>query len=144
MQIKKLLVANRGEIAIRIMRAAVELDIATVAIYAREDRFSLHRFKADESYVVGAGAKPIAAYLDIPGIIRVALTAGADAIHPGYGFLSENAALAEACDEAGIVFVGPRAETLRRLGDKVSARAAAEAAGTPILPASDTLPESIG
>src|SRR5699024_8447146 len=119
MAVQKLLVANRGEIAIRIMRAAVEMGITTVAIYAREDRFALHRFKADESYVVGAGAKPIAAYLDIDDIIRVARQCGADAIHPGYGFLSENAGLADACAAAGITFVGPRPDTLRQLGDKV-------------------------
>src|SRR5699024_4785765 len=143
MTVKKLLVANRGEIAIRIMRAAVEMGITTVAIYAREDRFALHRFKADESYVVGAGSSPIAAYLDIADIIRVAKECGADAIHPGYGFLSENAELAEACADAGITFVGPRPETLRALGDKVSARAAAEAAGVPVLPASEALPEDM-
>lgn len=143
MTIRKLLVANRGEIAIRIMRAAVEMGISTVGIYAREDRFALHRFKADESYVVGMGAKPIAAYLDIPDIIRIAKQCGADAIHPGYGFLSENADFADACAEAGIAFVGPGGDTLRRFGDKVSARAAAEAAEVPVLPATDTLPESL-
>ncbi|MDN5861942.1 MAG: ATP-grasp domain-containing protein, partial [Salinisphaera sp.] len=143
MAIKKLLIANRGEIAIRIMRGAAEMGISTVGIYAREDRFALHRFKADESYVVGEGAKPIAAYLDIPGIIHIARACGADAIHPGYGFLSENADLADACTAAGITFVGPNGDTLRRLGDKVSARAAAEAAGVPVLPASDTLPEDV-
>ncbi len=143
MGFQKLLIANRGEIAIRIMRAAAEMGISTVGIYAREDRFALHRFKADESYVVGEGAKPIAAYLDIPDIIRIARASGADAIHPGYGFLSENADLAEACTEAGITFVGPPAEVLRRLGDKVSARTAAEAAKVPVLPASEVLPEDI-
>ncbi|HLQ86530.1 MAG TPA: biotin carboxylase N-terminal domain-containing protein, partial [Salinisphaeraceae bacterium] len=143
MTIEKLLIANRGEIAIRIMRAANEMGIATVAIYAYEDRFALHRFKADESYLIGQGAKPIAAYLDIAGIIRIAKECGADAIHPGYGFLSENADFADACAGAGITFVGPNGTTLRRLGDKVSARAAAEAAGVPVLPASDTLPQDI-
>jgi len=143
MTIEKLLIANRGEIAIRIMRAANEMGIATVAIYAYEDRFALHRFKADESYLIGQGAKPIAAYLDIAGIIRIARECGADAIHPGYGFLSENADFADACAGAGITFVGPNGTTLRRLGDKVSARAAAEAAGVPVLPASDTLPQDI-
>src|SRR5699024_1424996 len=143
MTIEKLLIANRGEIAIRIMRAANEMGIATVAIYAYEDRFALHRFKADESYLIGQGAKPIAAYLDIAGIIRIAKECGADAIHPGYGFLSENADFADACAGAGITFVGPNGATLRRLGDKVSARAAAEAAGVPVLPASDTLPQDI-
>src|SRR5699024_7566241 len=143
MAIRKLLVANRGEIAIRIMRAAVEMGISTVAIYAHEDRFALHRFKADESYLIGQGAKPIAAYLDIAGIIRIARECGADAIHPGYGFLSENADLADACVAAGITFVGPAGVTLRKLGDKVSARAAAEAAAVPVLPASGTLPEGV-
>ena len=143
MAIKKLLIANRGEIAIRVMRAAAEMNIRTVGIYAREDRFALHRFKADESYVVGAGAKPIAAYLDIDDIIRVARESGADAIHPGYGFLSENADFARACADAGITFVGPGVKVLETLGDKVSARAAAEAAEVPVLPASDTLPADL-
>ncbi|MDP1908697.1 MAG: biotin carboxylase N-terminal domain-containing protein, partial [Hyphomicrobium sp.] len=101
MRIKKLLVANRGEISIRVMRAAAEMRIRTVAIYAYEDRFALHRFKADESYLVGKGEKPIAAYLDIADIIRIASEAGVDAIHPGYGFLSENPKFAEACAAAG-------------------------------------------
>ena len=139
-RIRKILVANRGEIAIRVMRAAAEMDIRTVAIYAHEDRFALHRFKADESYLVGAGQKPIAAYLDIKDIVRVAVEAGADAIHPGYGFLSENPNLAQACAEAGILFVGPTPEVLRTLGDKVAARKAAEAANVPVLPASKALP----
>lgn len=141
--IKKILIANRGEIAIRIMRAAVEMGIRTVAIYAREDRFALHRFKADESYMVGEDAKPIAAYLDIKDIIRTALAAGADAIHPGYGFLSENADFAQACADAGIVFVGPSVQVLKTLGDKVSARAAAKSANVQVLPASGALPEAI-
>lgn len=143
MRIKKLLVANRGEISIRVMRAAAEMGIRTVAIYAHEDRFALHRFKADESYLVGKGQKPIAAYLDIPDIIRIATEAGADAIHPGYGFLSENPNFAEACGQAGINFVGPRPQVLRTLGDKVAARAAAIAAEVPILPASGTLPRDV-
>ncbi|MAA75261.1 MAG: pyruvate carboxylase [Salinisphaeraceae bacterium] len=143
MKIRKLLVANRGEIAIRIMRAAAEMGIRTVSIYAYEDRFALHRFKADESYLVGKGAKPIAAYLDIQDIIRVARETGADAIHPGYGFLSENDEFAEACEQADILFVGPSVKVLRTLGDKVSARAAAVAADVPVLPASDTLPENL-
>jgi pyruvate carboxylase len=141
--IRKLLVANRGEICIRVMRAAVEMDIKTVAIYAHEDRFALHRFKADESYQVGAGEKPIAAYLDIPGIIRIARQAGADAIHPGYGFLSENPAFAQACADAGITFIGPKPDVLRTFGDKVAARRAAEAAKVPVLPASSALPEDL-
>ncbi|HEX4896364.1 MAG TPA: pyruvate carboxylase [Solimonas sp.] len=141
--IRKLLVANRGEISIRVMRACAELGIRTVAIYAHEDRFALHRFKADESYCVGRGRKPIAAYLDIPDIIRVAKAAGVDAIHPGYGFLSENPDFAEACAAAGIRFVGPSPRVLRTLGDKVAARAAADAAKVPTLPATGELPRDL-
>jgi pyruvate carboxylase len=141
--IRKLLVANRGEISIRVMRAAVEMGIKTVAIYAHEDRFALHRFKADESYQVGDGQKPIAAYLDIPGILRIARDCGADAIHPGYGFLSENPAFAEACAAAGITFIGPKPEVLRTFGNKVAARRAAEAANVPVLPASTALPDDL-
>ncbi|WP_420467095.1 pyruvate carboxylase [Panacagrimonas sp.] len=143
MQIKKLLVANRGEISIRVMRAAAEMGIRTVAIYAHEDRFALHRFKADESYLVGKGQKPIAAYLDIADIIRIAVESGVDAIHPGYGFLSENPDFADACAAAGIRFVGPSPTVLRTLGDKVAARAAADAAQVPTLPASAALPQSV-
>src|SRR5512141_1706666 len=136
-KIKTLLVANRGEISIRVMRAAHELSIRTVSIYSQEDRFSLHRMKADESYVVGEGKGPIEAYLDIDDIIRVALECGADAIHPGYGFLSENPDFADACDAAGIVFVGPTAEQQRRLGDKVAGRKAAMMVGVPVVPGTD-------
>ena len=143
MKIHKLLVANRGEICIRVMRAAAEMGIKTVAIYAHEDRFALHRFKADESYLIGAGQKPIAAYLDIAGVIRIAKAAGVDAIHPGYGFLSENPAFAEACAAAGINFIGPSPKVLRTLGDKVAARAAAEVAKVPVLPASSALPHEL-
>ena len=139
-RIRKLLVANRGEISIRVMRAAAEMGIGTVSIYAHEDRFALHRFKADESYRVGAGSKPIAAYLDIKDILRIAREAGVDAIHPGYGFLSENPQFAEACAAAGITFIGPSPSVLRTLGDKVAARKAAEAAQVPVLPASKALP----
>lgn len=142
-RIRKLLVANRGEIAIRVMRAAAEMGIRTVSIYAHEDRFALHRFKADESYRVGKGQKPIAAYLDIPDILRIAKDAGVDAIHPGYGFLSENPVFAEACAEAGITFIGPTPTVLRTLGDKVSARKAAEAAKVAVLPASGALPAEV-
>ena len=142
-RVQKLLVANRGEIAIRVMRAAAEMGIRTVAIYAHEDRFALHRFKADESYRVGKGAKPIAAYLDIADIIRVAREAGVDAIHPGYGFLSENPDFAEACAAAGITFIGPQPQVLRTLGDKVAARKAAELAKVPVLPASGALPADL-
>ncbi|HYE97863.1 MAG TPA: pyruvate carboxylase [Planctomycetota bacterium] len=131
---QKLLVANRSEIAIRVFRAATELGIRTVAMYAWEDRFSLHRFKADESYQIGAGKGPVAAYLDIPGIIDLAKRVKVDAIHPGYGFLSENAKFARACEEAGITFVGPPVRVLEIFGDKVAARALAIQAGLPVLP----------
>ncbi|MGE5385960.1 MAG: pyruvate carboxylase [Betaproteobacteria bacterium] len=141
MKFRKLLVANRSEIAIRVMRAASELGIRTVAIYAKEDRLGLHRFKADEAYLVGEDKKPIQAYLDIDDIIRVAKQAGVDAIHPGYGFLSENPDFAEACDKAGIVFIGPRPEVMRTLGNKVAARKAAVAAGVPVVPATEALPK---
>src|SRR5437773_8973236 len=110
---KKLLVANRSEIAIRVFRAATELGLRTVAIYAREDRLSVHRFKADEAYLVGEGKGPVGAYLDVQGIIAMAREKGVDMIHPGYGFLSENAEFAQACLDAGITFIGPRPELLR-------------------------------
>jgi pyruvate carboxylase len=139
-QIRSLLVANRSEIAIRVLRAAAEMGIRTVAIYSNEDRFALHRFKADESYLVGAGKKPIAAYLDIADIIRIAKEAHVDAIHPGYGFLSENPDFAEACAKAGIAFIGPQPEVMRLLGNKVSARELAEKAGVPVVPATGALP----
>ena len=119
---KKLLVANRSEIAIRVFRSSHELGIRTVAVYSHEDRFALHRFKADEAYQIGKPGEPIRAYLDIPGIVQPRAMSGIDAIHPGYGFLSENAA-ARACGEAGTRFVGPRPEVLEQLGDKVTARA---------------------
>jgi pyruvate carboxylase len=131
--IKKLLVANRSEIAIRVFRSAHELGIRTVAIYAHEDRFALHRFKADESYLIGRPGEPIRSYLDIEGVVTLAKAHGVDAIHPGYGFLSENPELAAACHEAGIIFVGPRVELLETLGDKTSARELARKAGVPIL-----------
>ena len=120
--ITKLLVANRSEIAIRVFRSAHELGIRTVAIYAHEDRFALHRFKADEAYLVGKPGEPIRSYLDIPGIVALAKDRGVDAIHPGYGFLSENPEFAAACGAAGITFVGPRVELLKTLGDKTAAR----------------------
>ncbi|MCP5267104.1 MAG: pyruvate carboxylase [Burkholderiaceae bacterium] len=142
-RIHTLLVANRSEIAIRVMRAAAELGIRTVAIYSHEDRFALHRFKADESYQVGANRKPLAAYLDIDDVIRVARSAGADAIHPGYGFLSENPDFARACAKAGIAFVGPTPEVMTQLGNKVAARNAAIAAGVPVMPATDPLPREL-
>lgn len=136
---RKILIANRGEIAIRVMRAANELGKQTVAVYAEEDKLSLHRFKADEAYRIGEGLGPVAAYLSIPEIIRVAKMSGADAIHPGYGLLSENPDFVEACDAAGIVFIGPKAETMRALGDKASARRVAIAAGVPVIPATEVL-----
>ena len=142
-EFKKILIANRGEIAIRIMRAANELRKRTVAIYAEEDKLSLHRFKADEAYKVGEGLGPVAAYLSIPEIIRVAKMAGADAIHPGYGLLSENPDFVEACAAAGITFIGPKADTMRALGDKASARQVAIAAGVPVIPASEVLSDDM-
>ena len=144
MQFNKILVANRSEIAIRILRAANELGKRTVAIYADEDKLSLHRFKADESYKVGAGLGPVRAYLSIDEIMQVARRSGADAIHPGYGFLSENPDFADACQAEGITFIGPKPETMRLLGDKVSARNAAIAAGVPVVPASEVLPDDMG
>ena len=142
-RIRSVLVANRSEIAIRVFRAATELGIRTVAIFANEDRFSLHRFKADESYLVGAGSKPIAAYLDIGDILRVAREAGVDAIHPGYGFLSENPEFAAACGEAGIQFIGPTPQVLRTMGNKVAARNLAVASGVPVVPATGALPRDV-
>ena len=139
-RLSSLLVANRGEIAIRVMRAASELGLRTVAIYSQEDRFSLHRTKADEAYLVGAGRSPVEAYLDIAGILAVARDARVDAIHPGYGFLSENPELARATREAGLVFIGPEAETMRLLGDKIAARELAAAAGVAVMPATAALP----
>jgi pyruvate carboxylase len=136
---KKILIANRGEIAIRIMRAANEMGKRTVAVYAEEDKLGLHRFKADEAYRIGEDLGPVAAYLSIPEIIRVARESGADAIHPGYGLLSENPDFVDACTRAGITFIGPRAETMRALGDKASARRVAIAAGVPVIPASEVL-----
>jgi pyruvate carboxylase len=136
---KKILIANRGEIAIRVMRAANEMGKKTVAVYAEEDKLGLHRFKADEAYRIGEGLSPVGAYLSIPEIIRVAKMAGADAIHPGYGLLSENPDFVDACDQAGITFIGPRAETMRALGDKASARRVAMEAGVPVIPATEVL-----
>src|SRR6185437_2135250 len=137
--IRKLLVANRSEIAIRVFRTATELGIRTVALYSHEDRFALHRFKADEAYRVGKTGEPIRAYLDIPGIVALARQHEVDAIHPGYGFLSENAHFARACSEAGLNFIGPRVEILEQLGDKVVARDIAQKAGVPILAGSSAV-----
>jgi pyruvate carboxylase len=134
---RKLLVANRSEIAIRVFRAATEVGLRTVAIYAQEDRLSVHRFKADEAYLVGEGKGPVAAYLDIDGIVALAKEKGVDMIHPGYGFLSENARFARACEENGITFVGPRPELLDLMGDKIAARGLAKKLGVPTLPGTD-------
>ncbi len=139
-RIRSLLVANRGEIAIRVMRAANELGIRTIAIYSQEDRFSLHRTKADEAYLVGRGKAPVDAYLDIEDILRVAVEAKADAIHPGYGFLSENPEFVEACNREGVIFVGPTPEIMRSLGNKVAARNLATSAKVPVMPATPPLP----
>lgn len=135
--IKKVMAANRSEIAIRILRAANELGIRTVGIYSNEDRLSLHRFKADEAYQVGAGKGPVEAYLDIAGIVALAREKNVDAIHPGYGFLSENPAFARACQDAGIIFIGPTPELLELLGDKTAAKRLAASAGVPILPGTE-------
>ena len=136
-KINKILVANRGEIAIRIFRACNELKLKTVAIYSREDSGSYHRYKSDESYLVGEGKKPIDAYLDIEGIIEIAKQANVDAIHPGYGFLSENLEFARRCEEEGIIFIGPTSQHLDMFGDKVKAREQAIAAKIPVIPGTD-------
>src|SRR2546428_90893 len=136
---QKLLVANRSEIAIRVMRAATELGLRTVAVFTHEDRFALHRFKADESYLIGPehGGEPVKGYLNIDNIIRVAREHNVDAINPGYGFLSENAELARACLKNGIIFVGPTAELLDAFGDKTAAKKLAQEARVPTLPGTD-------
>ncbi|MGN6764020.1 MAG: pyruvate carboxylase [Rhizobiaceae bacterium] len=149
MPIAKILVANRSEIAIRVFRAANELGLKTVAIWAEEDKYSLHRFKADESYQVGRGPHltadlgPIESYLSIPEIMRVAKLSGADAVHPGYGLLSESPEFAEACAKNGLVFIGPKPETMRRLGNKVAARNLAMEVGVPVIPATEPLPDDL-
>jgi pyruvate carboxylase len=134
---RKLLALNRGEIAIRILRAANELGLRTVAVYSQEDRLSLHRFKADEAYLIGQGKGPVQAYLDVDGIVALAAEKEVDAIHPGYGFLSENPALPVACKLAGIAFVGPSAGILEMLGDKTAARKLAQRAGIPVVPGTE-------
>lgn len=139
-RIRNLLIANRGEIAIRVMRAASELGIRTIAVYSQEDRFSLHRMKADESYLVGEGKGPVEAYLDVDDLLRIAREVGADAIHPGYGFLAENPQFAERTAGAGLIFIGPAPETMRRLGNKVQARELAVSAGVQVMPATSPLP----
>ncbi|RKF41815.1 pyruvate carboxylase [Agrobacterium deltaense] len=147
MSISKILVANRSEIAIRVFRAANELGLKTVAIWAEEDKLALHRFKADESYPIGRGPHlardlgPIESYLSIEEVIRVAKLSGADAIHPGYGLLSESPEFVDACHEAGIIFIGPKGDTMRRLGNKVAARNLAIEIGVPVVPATEPLPE---
>ena len=133
-EIQKVLVANRGEIAIRIFRACHDLGIHTVAIYSNEDTYSLFRTKADEAYLVGEKKSPLGAYLDIPGIIGLARRRGVTAIHPGYGFLSENADFARACEDNGILFVGPSSDVLAKMGDKLSAKEIAVQCGVPIIP----------
>ncbi|NOZ32378.1 MAG: ATP-grasp domain-containing protein, partial [Alphaproteobacteria bacterium] len=143
MPIKKILVANRSEIAIRVFRAANELGLKTVAVFAAEDKLALHRFKADEAYLIGEGKGPVEAYLQIDEYIRIAKLSGADAIHPGYGLLSESPEFVDACGAAGLIFIGPRADTMRDLGNKVAARNMAVAANVPVVPASDVLPDDL-
>lgn len=149
MPISKILVANRSEIAIRVFRAANELGIKTVAIWAEEDKLALHRFKADESYQVGRGPHlardlgPIESYLSIDEVIRVAKLSGADAIHPGYGLLSESPEFVDACKKAGIIFIGPKGDTMRQLGNKVAARNLAISVGVPVVPATEPLPDDM-
>jgi len=137
MKIKKVLIANRGEIAIRVLRACTELSIKTVAIYTYEDRYSLHRYKADEAYQIGKNNQPLQPYLDIEGIIQVAIENGVDAIHPGYGFLSENQHFSQRCAENGIIFVGPKPQVMASLGDKIAAKKVAISCGVPVIQSSD-------
>ena len=134
---KKLMAANRNEIAVRVFRAATELGLRTVAIYAQEDRLSIHRFKADEAYLVGQGKGPVSAYLDVPGIVALAKEKEVDLIHPGYGFLAENADFARACAAAGITFVGPSPEIIELMGNKVAARALAKQINVSTLPGTE-------
>src|SRR5260370_535595 len=131
---RRVLCANRGEIAVRVCRASTELGFRTVAIFSEEDRVHLHRYKADEAYLVGRGLEPVAAYLAEDEIVELAKRHEIDAIHPGYGLLSERASFARKCREAGIVFIGPTPEAIEALGDKVSARKIAQAAGVPVVP----------
>jgi len=139
--IRKVLVANRSEIAIRIVRAVHELGLEAVNVFSEEDHLTLHRFASTEAYLVGKGRTPVGAYLDIDELLRVARETGCDAVHPGYGFLSENPEFAERCAAAGVRFIGPSPEVMRRLGNKVEAREIARSAGVPVMPASDPLPE---
>jgi len=131
--IKQFLVANRGEIAIRIFRACTEIGLRTVGIYTFEDRYSLHRYKADEAYQIGADNEPLKPYLNIDAIIRIAKKNGVDAIHPGYGFLSENAEFAQKCEDNGIIFIGPKVSVLKSLGDKVKAKEVAIKNDIPVI-----------
>lgn len=133
--LRKILIANRGEIAVRIIRACAEMGIRSVAIYTEADRFALHVKKADESYCIGS--EPLAGYLNIYGLVDLATATGCDAIHPGYGFLSENAEFAKACADRGLVFIGPSAEVIQRMGDKTEARKAMIAAGIPVTPGTE-------
>ncbi len=135
-KIKKVLVANRGEIAIRVLRACNDLGLSTVAIYSKEDIYSAHRIKADEAYLIGENLSPLGAYLAIDEIVALAKRKGVDAIHPGYGFLSENADFAKACEEAGIIFIGPPSDILGKMGDKLSAKEMALSCGVPTIPGS--------
>ena len=130
----KVLAANRGEIAVRIFRACYDLGIHTVAMYSKEDELSMFRTRADEAYLVGENKSPLGAYLDIPEIIDLAKRRGVDAIHPGYGFLSENADFARACEAAGITFIGPPSDVLGKMGDKLSAKQIAMECGVPVIP----------
>src|SRR5699024_78835 len=141
-KINKLMAANRGEIAIRIFRACTELDITTVAIYSNEDKGALHRYKADEAYLVGEGLSPTESYLNIEAIIKVAKDAGVDAIHPGYGFLSENQQSATRCEEEATIFVGPAPRRRDRCGDKAKARETALSTGLPVRPGTDSAVQS--
>ena len=133
-KIEKVLVANRGEIAIRIFRACYDLGLHTVAMYSAEDTYSMFRTRADEAYLIGEGKTPLGAYLDIPGIIDLAKRRGVTAIHPGYGFLSENENFAKACEDNGIIFIGPPSEVLGKMGDKLSAKEIAKACSVPTVP----------
>lgn len=136
-KITKLLAANRSEIAIRIFRGATELGLQTIGVYAEEDRFSVHRFKSDEAYKLNPEKGPVGAYLDIDGIVAIAKEHNADAIHPGYGFLSENPEFARSCIDNNLIFIGPSPEVLDAMGDKIAARAQAQKIGVPTLPGTD-------
>ena len=142
-KIEKILCANRGEIAVRVFRAGTELGMRTVAIFSEADRLATHRYKADESYCVNAGESPVGAYLGFEGIIETAKANGVQAIHPGYGFLSENADFARRCEEEGITFIGPRSETITQMGDKVIAKQLANECGLPLVPGTEDSTDSL-